>query len=97
MWIRFNLAAAGSTAPDAVQVNMYLRRGGGFRENLVLCSRSRVGGATGGDWGRMKPTGWNLCAQVPGGTLPSGVSPMAQPRYHVPEPQRVRRIAGAFA
>jgi hypothetical protein len=71
--------------------------GGEFWENLGICSRSRVGGATGGDCGGRVPAGWNLCAQVPGGTLRSGVALMAQPRYHIPEPQRVRRIAGSFA
>ena len=68
---------------------------GEFCENLIIQSRSRVGGATGGDCGGTKSPGRNLCAQVPGGSLRSGASRMAQPRYHIPEPQRVRRPSPA--
>ena len=45
-WIYFRFyLATGSVAQRAVQVNMYLRCGGGFWENLVFCSSSRLGGS----------------------------------------------------
>src|ERR1019366_9863416 len=65
--------------------------------NLVFLSRTRVGGTTGRDCEPTEPTGWNFFSEVPAGTGRFGEHPMPKPRYHIPEPQRLRRIAESFA
>ena len=56
-----------------------------------------MGGTTGRDSEPTEPTGRNFFSEVPTGTGRFGVYPMPKPRYHIPEPQRLRRITGSFA
>jgi hypothetical protein len=56
-----------------------------------------VGGTTGRDCEPTELTGWNFFAEVPAGTGRFGEHAMPKPRYHIPEPQRLRRITGSFA
>jgi len=72
-----------------------------FLNNSRFLSSCRVGGATGGDYEPAVPAAENfLPKQSPNRSYGEPVMPKpigSKPTYHIPDPQRLRRINGSFA
>ena len=100
-WFYFHLylvpVARGSWDQVGAVKHGVLFRQGNLRKSRFLLKKPR-GRGDGRGLRRDQAVGLeSRTIGMPGGSLRSGVLPMAQTRYHIPEPQRVRRIAGSFA